>query len=262
MTWWQALILGVVQGATEFLPISSSGHLALAEAIVGLRMPGLVVEVALHVATLVAVFIVYHRRLSGLVTGVLKGDRAAWRYTWLLVIGTLPAVVVGLLFKDLIEAAFNSLLEVGIEFVITGFILWSVRKPVAHATRVDLSAGDALIIGIAQAFAILPAISRSGTTVAAALWRGIAPAQAAEFSFVLSVPAIIGAAVLEIPDLRAAGEGLIGLPLALGFAAALLVGVVSILILVRMLQRGAFHRFAPYCWVLGAITIGWAVMGP
>jgi undecaprenyl-diphosphatase len=260
MTWWEGLILGIVQGLTEFLPVSSSGHLVVAEAVLDVHMPGVFVEVVVHVATLVAVAVVYWQRIAGLVAGVARGNRDAWRYVGLLLLASIPAGVVGVLFQDWFEATFDSLTIVGVDFLITGSILWSTRFA-PSATRDVPTAGRAFAIGAAQAFAILPGVSRSGSTVAAGIWAGLDPVRAAEFSFLLGMPAVAGAAVLQVPELVAgtasAGAG----PLAVSFVAALVSGILAIRLLVWLLGRRAFHRFAPYCWLLGGFTLAWALFG-
>jgi undecaprenyl-diphosphatase len=256
----QAIVLGLVQGLTEFLPVSSSGHLVVAEAAVGLVTPGVVVEVMLHVATLLAVVIVYRQRLVELAVGCILGRAAAWRMFGLLALASIPAAVVGLALKDFFERAFDSLLVVGIDFVVTGIILWSTRRVARDAVAEAPGVGGAGAIGVAQAFAILPGISRSGTTVATALWFRVRPERAAEFSFLMALPAIAGAAVLELPHLSIGADGAGWGPLAAGFVAALVSGVFAIRFLVALLKRGAFHHFAPYCWVLGIATVVWAVV--
>jgi undecaprenyl-diphosphatase len=261
VSYWQGLVLGVVQGLTEFLPISSSGHLVVAEAAVGLTTPGVVLEVALHVATLLAVVIVYRTRLWQLTRGALSGSGSAWRYIGLLFLGSIPAALVGFVLADVFERAFESLLLVGVDFVVTGFILWSTRWIRPGAPREEPGGSGAFGIGVAQALAILPGISRSGATVAAGLWQRVDPARAAEFSFLLAIPAILGAAVLQLPNVAADTQS-VGLgPLALSFAAALACGVWAIRFLVALLRKGAFHRFAPYCWAIGAVTVTWALLG-
>jgi undecaprenyl-diphosphatase len=259
MTWWDAIALGVVQGLTEFLPVSSSGHLVVAEAALGLHTPGVFVEVALHVATLVAVAIVYARRILELLTGMARGTRAAWRSVGLLLLASVPAGVIGVLFQDFFESTFRSLPMVGVDFLITGAILWSAGRA-RHGDRPEPSLGGAIGIGFAQAFAILPGISRSGSTVTAGIWARVDPVRAAEFSFLMAMPAIAGAAILHIPDLSretmVVGAG----PLALSFVTALVCGVLAIRLLVRLLARRAFHRFAPYCFLRGTVTSVWAVL--
>lgn len=260
MNYGQAVLLGLVQGLTEFLPVSSSGHLVVAQAAVGLTAPGVVVEVLLHVATLLAVVIVYRTRLVELVVGCVTGRAAAWRMVGLLALASVPAAVVGLALQDFFERAFDSLLVVGIDFLVTGAILWSTRRVARRATLEEPGAAAAGAIGVAQAVAILPGISRSGTTVATALWFRIRPERAAEFSFLMALPAIAGAAVLELRHLPTGGDGAGWGPLALGFVVALASGVFAIRFLVALLRRGAFHRFAPYCWALGVVTVLWAVV--
>ena len=257
MNYWQALVLGLVQGLTEFLPVSSSGHLVLAEALLGVKMPGVFVEVALHVATLGSVLVVYGRRLWEIIRGVFSGSRESITYALLLVVATIPAVVVGLLFNDYIEAHFHSMIELGVEFIVTGVILWSTRRPPGERETPGWMA--AFWIGVAQAVAILPAISRSGSTVAAALWAKLRPAAAAEFSFLMAVPVIAGAALLEgrhaTANIAAVGAG----PLVFSFLVSFASGVIAILFLVAMLRRGRFYAFAPYCWIVGVLTLVYAL---
>jgi undecaprenyl-diphosphatase len=258
MTWWDGVILGVVQGLTEFLPVSSSGHLVVAEALLGVHMQGVFVEVTVHVATLLAVLIVYRARIAELLVGLARRDAAAWRYTALLVLASVPAGIVGVLFKDWFEATFKSLTVVGIDFLITGTFLWTTRSVRGQPREVPTT-GAAFGIGVAQAAAILPGISRSGSTITAAMWLGVDAVRAAEFSFLMAVPAIAGAAVLQLPDL-ATGTASVGtVPLLAAFLAALVSGVGAIQLLVRLLARRAFHRFAPYCWALGLLTLGWVL---
>ncbi len=257
MTLWQGVLLGLVQGLTEFLPVSSSGHLVVVEALTGVKTPGVFVEVALHVATLGSVLVVYGRRLWGIVRGVLRGQPEDLRYALLLALGTIPAGVVGVLFHAAVERAFHSLVFVGSAFAVTGVILWSTRRLAGE--RSEPSWLGALGVGAAQAVAVLPGISRSGSTVSAALWARLAPAEAAEFSFLLAVPVIAGAALLEgrhaVVDLAAVGV----VPLGVSCVVALASGIWSIRFLVALLRRGRFHAFAPYCWSVGALTIVYAL---
>ncbi len=260
MTYWQGLLLGLVQGLTEFLPVSSSGHLVFVETVLGVSTPGVVVEVVLHIATLLAVVVVYRSRLMAIGVGVARGDRNARRYVGLLAIGSVPAAVVGLAFADLFERAFDSLFMVGCSFVVTGAVLWSTRWIRTVPAADTPSATGAAGIGIAQALAIFPGISRSGTTVATGLWLGVRPEAAAEFSFLLAVPAIAGAGLLQLPDLSSATTQVGWGPLSASFLVALLSGVFAIRFLITLLRRRAFHRFAPYCWGLGAVTVWWALV--
>lgn len=260
MTWWDGVVLGVIQGLTEFLPVSSSGHLVVAEQMLGVPRHGVVVEVTLHVATLVAVLVVYRARVWELLRGMSRRQGGAWRYVALLLVATIPAGVIGGLFDQWFERAFSSLGVVGVDFLLTGFILWSTRRAAGRAVAPEPTFKGATAIGFAQAFAILPGISRSGSTIATSLWVGLEPAEAAEFSFLMSVPVIAGAAVLKLPGLASAEATVGALPLALSFVTALVCGVIAIKVLVNLLVRGAFHRFAPYCWALGVATLLWVVL--
>ncbi len=257
MNLWQGLILGLVQGLTEFLPVSSSGHLVLVEALTGVHFTDVTVEVSLHVATLASVLVLYGRRLWEIVRGVLKGDGPSVRYALLLVIATIPAGLIGVLFHHQIEDAFHSLAWLGIQFLITGAILWSTRGPTGD--RTEPSTGAATVIGFAQAFAILPAISRSGATVAAALRAGLTPAAAAEFSFLMSIPVIAGAGLLEARNAALNMVHVGAVPWAVSFVAAFAAGIWSIRWLVVLLQRGRFYAFAPYCWAVGLFTLAYAL---
>ena len=256
LTWLQGLFLGLVQGLTEFLPISSSGHLVLAEEVVGFHPPGLYVEVGLHVATLLSVFIAYWPRIVGLTRGLFTGDRAAWRYASLLILASVPAAIAGLFFRDFFVDSFDSGVSIGIQFLVTALILWATKPVEGRATGQEISVKAALLIGVAQAIAILPAISRSGATIATALWLGIAPSPAAEFSFLMSIIAVAGSAVLEARHIPP-GADLLAPGFLVAFVAALLSGIWAIRFLVALLRKGRFHGFALYCAAIGVFTILW-----
>ena len=255
----EALLLGVVQGLTEFLPVSSSGHLVIAQALLGVHGEGLVFEIVVHVATLGSVLVFYRQRVAALCAGALRGSPEAIRYLAKLVLATLPAVVLVLVAGDFLEDQFESARVAALCLLITGGILWTTRRSIAGAHLPEPGWGAALLIGCAQALAILPGISRSGTTVAAALALGVAPAAAAEFSFLMSVIAIAGAAVRSAPELAAASGEHAG-ALLLGGAAALLSGLAAIWAFVRVLRTRAFHRFAYYTWAVGLLVLVWLVV--
>jgi undecaprenyl-diphosphatase len=257
VTWWQAVVLGVVQGLTEFLPVSSSGHLVLAERLLGVTTPGVFVEVALHVATLGSVLVVFGSRVLELGTGLVSGRPGQRTYVWLLALATVPAAVLGVLFNDLVERAFDSLALVGVAFLVTGTLLWTTRG--RSGTGEAPSTGGAVGIGLLQALAILPGVSRSGATVTGALWSGLSPQRAAEFSFLMAIPTIAGAAALEAPDALAAADAVGVAPLVVACVAALASGVWAIRFLLALLRRGRFHAFAPYCWAVGALTLAAAL---
>lgn len=259
MEWLEAIILGVVQGLTEFLPVSSSGHLVLTQDLMGYAPGGgIVFEVAVHLATLVAIALFYHSRIWSLLVGAVKGEAAAWRYAMKLVVATLPAIGVALLARDFIESQFESPTVAAALLLVTGFIVWSTRWTITKGELIEPTWGQALTIGCAQAFAILPGISRSGTTVATAMALGMAPLAAAEFSFMMGIIAMAGAAVLLLPDMLSADASLLGNILA-GSVAALISGLAALVVFVWLLKTQRFYVFAWYAWGAGAayLTFLW-----
>ncbi len=251
MNVWEAISLGFLQGATEFLPVSSSGHLVVGQTLLGLEVSGVQFVVAVHVATLISVLVMYRSRLIELMYGMLRRDGDAWRYIGLLAVATLPAGIVGLFFLDSIGGLFESPFVPATAFLVTGAILWSTRRVLGREEWKKPGWGVALLIGFAQAFALVPGISRSGTTVAMALWLGVATEEAAAFSFLMAIPVIGGAALLQIPAFASQGLTVPGAALAAGFLVAAITGIIAIKAFVALLARKAFHRFAIYCWVLG-----------
>lgn len=266
--WFEALVLGVVQGATEYLPVSSSGHLVLFQHLFGLTEPALLFDIVLHVATLLVVLWFYRQDIVDLVRQSLAaiGDLArggAWsdaqtrfpgfRLAVLIVVGTIPTAVIGVTFQDTFEALFGSLRAVGVMLWVTGLILLATR----FATRgergtAEMRPVDALLIGIVQGLAITPGISRSGSTIGVALLLGVQKETAARYSFLLSVPSIVGALLLKIGD----AGGSVGLTATiLGFAAALLTGYFCLVFLVRIVKKGRLAWFAPYCFLVGLLAL-------
>ncbi len=257
MSLWIVILLAVVQGLTEFFPVSSSGHLVILEALFGTRegsaRAGLMFEIAVHLGTLGAVVIFYRAKLirlcRALIASAISGRdgydryRDEVRYIGLVILGTIPAGIVGVLFHDEVEATFDSPSLSAAFLVATGIYLLMTRmRPV----RGSLGWQSALIIGVAQAIAILPGCSRSGWTIATGLLLGVGFAEAAEYSFLLSIPAILGALVLTLVKEPGVLSGGSIAPLAIGAAAAFLAGLVALKLLIGILTKGAFHRFAYY----------------
>jgi undecaprenyl-diphosphatase len=258
VTLWQGIVLGLVQGFTEFLPVSSSGHLRVLEVVTGVRTPGVFVEVALHVATLGSVLVAYGARLWQIVRGALALRAQELRTTGLLLLATIPAGVLGVLFHRRVEEAATSLVLIGIAFLITGFVNWSTRRLVG--TRSEPTVGGAMGIGLVQAVAaVFRGISRSGSTVGAGLWSGLSPVAAAEFSFLLAVPVIAGAALLESRHISSGVAAVGAVPLAVSFVIAFAAGLWSIRFLVALLKQGRFYAFAPYNWAIGLLTIAYGL---
>ncbi len=256
-----SIILGTLQGLTEFLPVSSSGHLVLAERILGSKAStGLVFEVMVHFATMVSVVIYFRKRVLEMILSIIppytEKKKPVLRIVGIIIIGTIPAVVMGLGFEDKIEMAFGSAKIAALMLVITSLILLSTRLRKQGDKR--LSFGTGFLIGIAQSLALMPGISRSGTTISAGLHLKINPAEAAEFSFLLSLPAVFGATILKSFDLfsEPAVWGSMGSYLA-GTIAAFIVGYISIAWLMKLIRRGRFFYFGVYCMIVGIAGLIW-----
>ena len=259
MTLAEALLLGFIQGATEFLPISSSGHLVLTEALLGVSEGGLLVEISLHAGTLLAGLLYFRKRIIWIVVeGFGRGEEGprarAWR-RWLL-IATIPAALVGLLFRDGIERIFESPFAALIGLLVTGAILISTRWSRDRGRPSTGAAG--WWMGCAQALAIMPGISRSGATIAAGMWSGVERSEAAEFSFLLSVIAIGGASMMQAVEVAGGtGQSFPGLAIGLlaGFVTAAVSGYAAIAVLLGILKRRGLAPFAWYCWAVGLIGL-------
>jgi undecaprenyl-diphosphatase len=252
---FESILLGILQGLTEFLPVSSSGHLVLAqELLAGFDGPAAAFDVLLHGGTLAAVLIYFRNDLVQIVRDMSRPGDGGWRLPGLLLLGSVPAGIVGVFFSEAIEPLFSAPRVAAIGLLVTGCILaaaWRLRGS-AHRTLTDLTVLGTLFIGFAQALAIVPGISRSGTTIAVGMFLGMSGKDAARFSFLLSIPAIAGALVLE--------SGVIvgtGLPLTYlaGALAAALVGWASIALLMKLLDRENLLPFALYCLALGILSL-------
>jgi undecaprenyl-diphosphatase len=261
MDWLQALILGIIQGLTEYLPVSSSGHLAIGQAFFGMDNgeENLMFTVAVHIATVLSTLVVLWREIEWLFKGVIKCEmNAETKYLLNIVVSMIPVGIVGLFFKDQVEEVFGSgLLLVGFCLLITASLLifsyYSRPRKKEH-----ISWKDALIIGIAQAVAVLPGVSRSGSTIATGIMLGNKKEQLAQFSFLMVIPPILGEALLDV--LKAMkGEAVMGsievLPLIVGFLAAFLSGCLACKMMINLVKRGKLIYFGIYCAILGSLVI-------
>lgn len=244
----------MVQGLTEFLPVSSSGHLVLAQRYLGVDTPGIVLEVALHVATALAIVIYFRRRLVTIFAASAGGKGGWLRFAALIVVASLPAAVVGLGFEDEIELLFESSRLVGGALLFTAAVLAASTFLRRGETKLaEMSFGAALVVGLGQALAITPGVSRSGMTIVAGLLVGLAGAEAATFSFLLSVPAVLGAAALEAGKVGSFDGSWPGL--ALAFAAAFAVGLAAIHVVLVTVRGRRFGWFGAYCAVVGLVAV-------
>ena len=260
----QMTVLAVVQGLTEFLPVSSSGHLVLAKALLGFEAAsGLGVELLLHAGTLVAVLLFYRKMIVETVVGLFKKEAAAWKFTVAIVVSMIPAVVLGLLFEDELEAVTESPATVCALLTVTGAVLLLTRVLGSDRGR-EVSVKGALLMGLAQAAAMLPGVSRSGSTIAMSRFLGVASEKAAAFSFLMVVPVILGGNVLHLmkafsdPE-ASAFAGLTPGLCVVGFVVSAAVGYASVAWMVRLLGRHSFWKFGFYCIAIGLMGLGWLI---
>ena len=266
MTWFQALLLGLVQGLTEFLPVSSSGHLAIGREILGVEASGdLVFEVVVHAATVLATIVVFRKEIWKLLCGLFK-----FRYNdetdYILKIGLsmIPVLFVGLFLKDKVEALFSSLLVVGLALLVTALLLYlsdrlspARRQALSEApgARNGISWLQALIIGIGQAFAVIPGLSRSGTTISTGLLCGVKRESVAQFSFLMVLIPILGEAFLDLVGGDMAASTIGALPLAIGFLAAFVSGLFACKVMIALVKKAKLKWFALYCAIVGLLVI-------
>jgi undecaprenyl-diphosphatase len=272
----QAIVLGIVQGLTEWLPISSSGHLALVQLAMGLEIP-IFYDVILHIGTLAGVFAIYRRDIAGILRStVASGEGSSKRKSieegggeevakypqgrrmlWLIILGTIPTGIIGLAFRSFFESSFYDPVSIAVGFIITGalVLVTGLLKP----GQKKLSSADAILIGIGQGISIFSSISRSGATLSAGLFRGVEREQLVRYSFLLSIPAILGAAAIDVvamDEQQKAQLASIGVESYIaGTVVSAAVGYASIRILIKLVIKGKFYLFAFYCFAIGVATL-------
>jgi undecaprenyl-diphosphatase len=266
----QAVVLGAIQGLTEFFPVSSSGHLVIFQQMMGLREPVLMFDISVHVGTLAAIFVYYFADILRIFTALIRPvaslktrdaqalptDGADRRLVWLIVVGSVPTAVIGFGLSRISHVLFSSLVVVGISLLITGALVlatrWIGRKPDSGQ---GFSFWRAVVVGTVQGLAVIPGISRSGSTIVMGLVLGVDREKAVRFSFLLSMPAIIGALVLQLVG-ESAGAGPVSAGvMAVGTITSFAVGYVALCLLVKLVQKGRLHVFAPYCFLLGGVAV-------
>lgn len=267
----QAIIIGIVQGLTEFLPVSSSAHLVFAPYLLGTE-PNLAFDTLLHIGTLVAVVVYFWNDLvhmfKSFIASLADIPRSKFReglredqfkkLAWMVIIGTIPAGLAGILFKDFFEGLFSNIPAVGTFLIITGFLLYTSelisRKIKDKSSLKEMSIKNSLLIGFAQACAIAPGISRSGATISTGLFLGLERELAARFSFLLSIPAILGAALIQVKEISSLVDITTGATLA-GFVAAIISGYLAIKVVLKLISQRDLLIFAYYCWIVGPLAI-------
>ncbi len=265
MDWLSALILGIIQGLAEFLPVSSSGHLELGRSLLGLEMSGetgLLFTITVHAGTALSTIVVFYKDIVSILGGIFKGHEEDRKFAGAILVSMIPAGVIGLLFEDAIEGLFEgSTLLVGLMLLVTGLLLLMADQ--AKKTHKKVSLGDAFAVGIAQAIAILPGISRSGATISASVLLGIDREKAARFSFLMVVPVILGKMLLDVVDMTSNPESASDtmlMPLMVGFVAAFITGLWACRTMIQLVKRAKLKYFAYYCFAVGAIASLWTAL--
>lgn len=266
----KAVQLGIIQGITEFLPISSSGHLVVFQNLFGLHQPQLLFDIMVHFGTLMAVFVIFREDIINIlkdlylyVSNRLKKEssetpeRSSYNVKLLqfIIIATIPTGIIGYLFEKRVEQLFSSLKIVGIMLLVTGLLLWLTKRFSKDEKDIHkMSFKNSLVIGFVQGLAILPGISRSGSTIAFGLFQGLEKSLAIRFSFLLSIPAILGAMSLKLGEFLHLNYSLM-IPNIVGMTVAFLVGCFSLKLLIRIIMKGNFFYFAYYCWLFGLFIL-------
>lgn len=266
MDWLQALLMGIFQGLTEYLPVSSSGHLAIAGELLGVEDPDKVMSftVAVHVATVLSTIVILWKEIVWILKGLFHWNgklNMEQKYALNIIISMIPIGIVGVCFKDYIEEAFSGLVVVGCCLIVTSVLLGFsyFAKP---RTKENISTLDAFIIGIAQAIAALPGLSRSGSTIGTGLILGNKKESLAQFSFLMAIPPILGMALLDVKDMMEVGvaeamAGISGAALVVGFVAAFITGCLACKLMIELVKKGKMIWFAIYCAIVGIAVLIW-----
>ena len=265
MSWLEAFLLGILQGLTEFLPVSSSGHLVLAENFLKVNPPGITLEICLHLGTLRAIIAIFRKEIGKILVSLVhifktgkhrRREDPYLRLLGFLLLGTIPIALMGSLFREGIGRLFECPRIVSLMLIITGIILWATKRLKVGKREIHrLNIRDTIGIGLAQAIALIPGISRSGMTISCGLFRGLSKDSAYRFSFLLTIPAIIGAAGLEFKNLSTVPKENI-YPFIIGAIAAFLSGLLALKVLLAIIRKGRFSFFAYYLWVIGLLSLG------
>lgn len=268
----QSILLGIVQGLTEFLPVSSSGHLVIFQKLLGVKDHSIAFDVAAHLGTLFTIFTVYFKTIKKVILELVrfpihrKVTEEIW-LSWLVIAASIPTAIIGLSFKDHFESLFSNIFAVGVALIVTGGLLYLTKtisndddiKDLNDLTPITkIKTWQAFVIGLAQSFAITPGISRSGSTIVAGLFVKLDRNTAALFSFMISIPAVLGAGVLQLKDIQVWDQGTMQ-SLGAGFLTAYLSGLVGLLGILHFVKRGRLQLFSVYLWVVGVSIIIWTL---
>ena len=259
--------MGLVQGLTEFLPVSSSGHLVIFRELLGVEAPSdLVFEITVHVATVLATIVVFRKQILDLLQGLFKFRyNSQTQYIAKLVVSMIPVAIVGFLFKDKVEELFNSLPVVGCALLVTALLLFFSDRVRSFASlrmteKEDITFGQALIMGLGQAVAVIPGLSRSGTTISAGLLSGASRGKVAEFSFLMVLVPILGEAFLDIVGGDLAASSTSAIPLVIGFLAAFISGLFACKAMIALVKKAGLKWFALYCAIVGLTVLAFSIL--
>lgn len=257
------LFLGLLQGITEPIPVSSSGHLVIVETLFGLKIEGLSFEVFVNFASLIAVLIVFWDDITRIARHTIRyiatrdsEAKSEFLFTMFVIIGTIPTAVLGVLFEDMIESTLKGVKVVGVTLLITGVALWLIRKLEGYKGEKKMTVKDSLIVGFAQAVALIPGISRSGATIVGAMALGLERETALRYSFLLYIPVSLGGMILKAPDII--GDPLIGtlaIPYLVAFIASLIASYFALRWFIDIMRSGKLGYFSIYCWIVGLLII-------
>ncbi len=258
MNWQDSAVLGLLQAVTEFLPISSSGHLVLGKNILGLSTPGTVMEVVLHMGTLLSILIYYWKDVSKLAVRFCSKSGGQSRFfVFLIAVATVPAIVIGFGFETHIDELYSNpryLWVVSFALIFSGMVLF-FTKYLKQGTRCEPDIRSAILIGLAQSLAILPGISRSGLTISTGLYLGLNREEAARFSFLMAIPVLFGAGLLKLKEIPGLLDGSSFAAVLIGFITSAAGGVCMVILLVKMLTKQKFWMFSIYCWIVGLLSL-------
>ena len=264
MTFFEAVILGIVQGLTEFLPISSTAHIVITSTLLNLQFPGLIMEIFLHLSSIVAVIYYFRKDLAEIITGFLayikRKDpvhRTSFQFGLYLIGATLITGVLGMILEDMISDALKSPSVIAAALALTGFFLIFIERFHTYGNKTEATMGwkDTIVVALAQTLAVIPGISRSGSTLIAALWTGLERKTAVRFSFLLSIPVILGSSVLLVTDLESGFVADVGIvPLVVAFLTSLVCSIIGIKWLIDFLNKSRLTYFAIYCFLLAGFV--------
>jgi len=250
---FESILLGLIQGLTEWLPVSSSGHLVIAQELLKIEVP-LIFDVMLHFGTLLAVFAFFWKDIVKILKSLIKLDfkSESGKLIQFMIIGTIPIIFAGIIFYDAVKVLFQSIFVVSIALIINGILLFLTKF---SKSKKEMSYLDSLIVGLAQAFALIPGISRSGSTISTGLLKGVKKEYVFKFSFLLSIPAVLAANIWELSNTIISNTNVDFIPYFIGMIVAAIVGYISLKFLFEILKRGKFYLFSFYCLIVGFILL-------